>query len=105
MNTLRAIALAENSTIDDLCEALKNGACRGTGTESFFPVQSFDTNHIDHPSHDAAKAICATCAVATECLAVALTATQHYDFGIWGGTSSAERRHIRHTYARIRKAS
>ena len=43
-----------------------------------------------------AKAICATCKHQQACLAYALTFKQEDDdYGIWGGTSPAERKQIR----------
>ncbi len=39
-----------------------------------------------------AKAICATCPVATDCLEYAIEHNEH--FGIWGGVSERDRRHL-----------
>jgi hypothetical protein len=47
-----------------------------------------------------AKEICAMCPVADECLTDALDRVSYYDFGVWGGTTLAERNQIRrHTEA------
>lgn len=52
--------------------------------ELFFP-------HESDPA-DEAKAVCAVCPVRRECLAFALT---HQVEGVWGGTTTAERRSLR----------
>lgn len=60
-------------------------ACRGVNPELFFPAQ--------HTPSGEAKAVCATCPVATECLDYALDNREV--FGVWGGTSEKQRRLIR----------
>ena len=60
-------------------------ACVDTPTSWWFPTRGERT--------DQAKAICAGCAVKTECLAAALDRGEK--FGIWGGTSERERRRLR----------
>jgi WhiB family transcriptional regulator, redox-sensing transcriptional regulator len=40
----------------------------------------------------AAKAVCARCLVRDECLAFAI---EHWERGVWGGTSEGERRVLR----------
>jgi len=77
-------------------------ACRGMGTELFFPTRGEPTR--------AAKAVCAGCPVSAECLDYALSA--HGDVrserhGIWAGTSERERRQVRkgRRAAREREAS
>lgn len=60
------------------------GACRG----SEVPTWLFYVDDEDLESIDAARAICATCQVADECLAYA---TANRLDGIWGGTTAAER--------------
>lgn len=57
-------------------------ACSGKPTHIFFPARG------DHRMIAAAKAICATCPVSAECL----EANQHERAGIFGGTTSRERR-------------
>lgn len=54
-----------------------NAACRGMGTELFFPEKGEDARP--------AKAICSTCPVAAPCGAAT------GDHGIWGGMSPRER--------------
>lgn len=61
------------------------GSCRGTDPELFFPDRG--------ESLAPAKAICAECIVADECLEYALANGER--FGVWGGTSERERRRIR----------
>lgn len=51
-----------------------------------------------------AKAVCASCPVANECLAYAIDTDQ--PFGIWGGFTAKERRRIRREWMKeIRRAS
>ncbi len=65
-------------------------ACRGMDVSLFFP---------DHGVRSrTARATCATCPVAGECLDMALDGL---DYGIWGNTSDRERQTLRRT----RKAS
>ena len=59
--------------------------CRNVDPELMFPGRGESTR--------AAKAVCAICAVRTECLAYALDAGER--FGVWGGTSERERRKMR----------
>ena len=64
---------------------IAQGACAGTPTALFFPERGGDVLP--------AKAICTTCTVRNECLRYALEDPD--TVGIWGGTSSLERRRIR----------
>ena len=59
-------------------------ACRGMGTEVFFPTRGANL--------DAARAICATCPVTRECLTAALESDT---VGVWAGTSERGRRPMR----------
>ena len=95
------MALAADATVDD-CEAWRKlAACRGRGTDLFFPVgQTGDA--IDQASR--AKRICQCCAVQRECLEFALATEQEH--GVWGGTTEAERRSILKRWrARRRRAA
>lgn len=67
-------------------------ACRAEGTdpELFFPV-SYSGPALWQVA--AAKAVCARCPVAADCLSWALRAGE--TDGIWGGTTPEERRAIR----------
>lgn len=58
--------------------------CAQTDPEAFFPDKGDSTR--------AAKAMCASCDVTTQCLQYALD--NHERFGVWGGHSERERRKI-----------
>ena len=62
-----------------------SAACRGADTAVFFTEQGEATAP--------AKAICATCPVADECLDYALRNGERH--GVWGGKSGRERRRMR----------
>lgn len=74
-------------------------ACLDAGDEvSFFP----DKEDVEGIAK--AKAVCATCPVADECLTWAITTNQSE--GIWGGHTPKERRALRRRWLEeIRKAS
>lgn len=76
------------SSADTNCSWTERAACRDE------PVRRFT-----HPAgpDDVRKArhTCATCRVRETCLNVALTHPVRADAGIWGGTTEAQRRHIR----------
>ena len=55
--------------------------CAQVDPELFFPEQGFPSHH--------ARAVCARCPVAAECLDWALAHRERY--GIWGGTTARER--------------
>ena len=59
-------------------------ACLDIGPEAFFPDAS------DHASARAAKAVCATCLVTSECLNFAFLIGT--DYGIWARLTAEERR-------------
>lgn len=61
-------------------------ACRGADPEIFFAEKS------DHTAVTAAKSICATCPVTTQCLDYAIAG--HERDGIWGGLLPHERRRL-----------
>ncbi len=66
------------------------GACRQADPELFFPIAT-----VRDPAArqvEAAKAVCAACAVRAKCLSYALEAMPE---GIWGGTTLEERRTAR----------
>lgn len=60
-------------------------ACAGADPEMFYPERGEDSRP--------AKAVCAECTVATECLEFALANRETY--GIWGGKSENQREQIR----------
>jgi|HubBroStandDraft_3_1064219.scaffolds.fasta_scaffold366608_2 WhiB family redox-sensing transcriptional regulator len=64
------------------------GACRGEDPELFFPISSAALALAQVSS---AKAVCARCPVRVNCLTYALIIRPE---GIWGGTTSEERRPV-----------
>jgi WhiB family redox-sensing transcriptional regulator len=64
--------------------------CRDTSPELFFPI---GTTGMALEQIAAAKAICAQCHAAPQCLEFALMTNQ--DSGIWGGLTEDERRQLR----------
>jgi WhiB family transcriptional regulator, redox-sensing transcriptional regulator len=76
-------------------------SCASVESDLFFPIG------VTGPAVDqiaAAKAVCATCPVQSECLEFAIATNQEY--GVWGGTSEEERRALRRAWrARQRQAS
>lgn len=70
---------------DDEFDFFARGACVGVDPELFFPDRG--------ESAEAAKAVCAGCAVRQRCLEYALDHNERH--GIWGGTSERDRRRLR----------
>ncbi|MEU6319414.1 WhiB family transcriptional regulator [Streptomyces sp. NPDC047009] len=66
--------------VDDWAE---RGACRGLNPEELF---------VEASAQHRVKAVCAGCAVRTECLAFALD--QRIEHGVWGGMTERERRSL-----------
>jgi len=64
-------------------------ACRGTEAPQFLPPASGESAVARCGRETAAKAICARCAVRSECLAYAVAARE--PLGIWGGLNETER--------------
>jgi WhiB family redox-sensing transcriptional regulator len=64
-----------------------NAACRDLAIDVFFPVDESEEAALP------AKAICATCPVADDCLQYALATNQAE--GVWGGLDASERRRMR----------
>jgi WhiB family redox-sensing transcriptional regulator len=60
-------------------------ACRGTGTDVFFPVSEGDATE--------AKKLCATCPVREDCLEHALAMSPAPE-GVWGGLTRIERHRL-----------
>ena len=67
-----------------------NSACRDSDPDIFFPIGSTGPA-IDQI--EAAKVICAACAVQEDCLQYALESNQ--ESGVWGGYAEDERRRLR----------
>jgi WhiB family redox-sensing transcriptional regulator len=83
--------------IDDLGSWREAAACAESPVD-FFPTAE-DVKGISE-----AKAVCATCPVADECLTFALETRQAE--GIWGGHTPKERQKIRRKWAeQVRRAS
>ncbi len=59
--------------------------CLGVDPDLFFPERGASTRE--------AKGVCRGCVVREECLQFALAT--HQEFGVWGGTTEAERRTLR----------
>lgn len=67
-----------------------SAACRNLDPDLFFPIGTAGPAVTEVAE---AKRVCLTCPVRTPCLDWAL---RHYqDFGIWGGTTEAERQALR----------
>jgi WhiB family redox-sensing transcriptional regulator len=62
-------------------------ACRGLGTERFFPEEAGD-------DVEPALAVCRGCPVKRECLNYAQNEPRH-PVGVWGGTTERQRRALR----------
>lgn len=69
----------------------ERGLCWQSEAPNFFP----HVGQVDQAAQ--AKAVCRGCPVTVECLEYALVAfpSRRYDFGIWGGTTAAERQQMR----------
>lgn len=65
-------------------------ACRGADTALFFPSPGTGQGARSAVAVADAKAICAGCPVAGECLDYAIATDQR--FGVWGGLTTHERR-------------
>jgi WhiB family redox-sensing transcriptional regulator len=71
------------------------GACLSADPDLFFPISTTGSAAAQVAE---AKAVCARCAVRTQCAGYAL---EHLDVqGIWGGTTDDERRKLRRSRAR-----
>ena len=72
-------------------------ACAGYPNNLFFP----SIEGADDASERRAKAVCAVCPVAEDCLQYALETNQRS--GIWGGTSETERKSLRRKWLAERR--
>ena len=68
----------------------ERAACRGAGTDLFFPVGSAGAA-ADEAGR--ARQVCGGCLVRADCLAYAMASGQQH--GIWGGHDEQERRQLR----------
>ncbi|UOT05746.1 WhiB family transcriptional regulator [Rhodococcus opacus] len=73
----------------DLWDWQLRATCRQVETDLFFP-QEGETHHDRRGRERAAKRICRTCPVLAQCRTHALSVGE--PFGIWGGTTEADRR-------------
>jgi len=78
------------STADHLAEWWPLAACRSADPDLFFPISQSGPAAMQIQR---AKAVCARCAVRSQCLRYALAADPLQ--GVWGGMSEEERRLIR----------
>jgi len=67
-------------------------ACRGPQAAVFFPPTHAERKDDKLARETRAKAICATCVVARECLEYAIRIREPH--GIWGGLNEAERKQL-----------
>jgi WhiB family redox-sensing transcriptional regulator len=72
----------------DLWEWQFDGACRDADQDLFFHPEG-ERGSARRRRAEAAKAICATCPVITQCREQSLTVREPY--GVWGGLSEDER--------------
>lgn len=69
----------------------RHAACRGQPADVFFsPPEERGQSRADREEH--AKRICSGCPVQRSCLEHALRAEEPY--GVWGGLTEGERRHL-----------
>lgn len=73
----------------------EHAACKGVDPDLFFPERG--------TSVEAAQAVCGACPVRLACLEEAITRPEK--FGIWGGLSERQRRHVRRARRQLREAS
>ncbi len=96
---MRVVAVHQDSLAADMLEWQRQAACRGLEAEIFYPSEDDETAFE-------AKAVCAACAVAGECLEYAIAVREKE--GVWGGQTAAERvriiRRRRRAAARARNA-
>lgn len=71
-----------------------DAACRGMGPELFYP-DIRDDDKTTKARIAKAKKICASCPVQAECLEYIMSKPSYNDDGIWGGTTTRERKHLR----------
>lgn len=67
---------------------VEDALCREVGDEIFFPP---DDKPVSRDFYRTAKTVCRRCTVRMKCLEYGLDE----NYGVWGGTSPAERRSLR----------
>jgi len=70
----------------------QHAACDSDMADAFYPPLRNEKRSVKQAREKRAKAVCASCAVRTQCLDQALAHEERY--GIWGGLTDAERRHL-----------
>jgi WhiB family redox-sensing transcriptional regulator len=70
----------------------RKAACRGPRANLFFPPNHFEKKADRLNRERQAKAICATCPVAQQCLEYAVSIQE--PFGVWGGLNEVERKEL-----------
>jgi WhiB family redox-sensing transcriptional regulator len=88
VNKLKANHETDWNLLNQDFEWTDAAACKGMPTSMFFPPKGGPNKTVR-----AAKAICTNCVVKTNCLNFALDNSMQY--GIWGGATTKERRHIK----------
>lgn len=83
-------AVVNTLRLSERPEWMRSALCAQADPDRWFPVQGGDMS--------LAKWICARCDVRAQCLAYALARDE--PFGIWGGLSAKQRRHLARTRAR-----
>jgi len=86
-----AVAPGSPASFEDPHGWRRDAKCQGVDTDLFFPAGELGEEPVQLA--EAAKAVCLQCPVREACLEYALATDQ--PFGIWGGTTEAERRSIR----------
>ncbi len=82
----------------DLEQWRSDASCRDLDTNLFFPAGETGPAAIQIAQ---AKIVCRACRAQHSCLQFALVT--HQDYGVWGGTTEDERRHLRRQWrARLR---
>lgn len=93
------MTLGASQLFADLLADWKNrAACAGYPNSLFFPPSDGADSQVEK-----AKAVCATCEVAEDCLEYALETNQRA--GIWGGTTEDERKSLRRKWMAARRRS
>ena len=77
-------AFMSSNAASQISEFFDDSACKDADTSVFFPVSDTFAGE--------AKAICATCPVAEQCLEYAISS--HQSDGVWGGLTAQERHRL-----------
>lgn len=66
--------------------------CAEIGVELFYLEDKDEADHVDLYGYNMAKNVCNSCMHKNECMEWAI---HHENFGIWGGTTPAQRAQVR----------